>query len=33
MGLYDYKRNIAAAEKMIMDAAYSQKNKALFLLL
>jgi len=27
MGLYDYKRNIAAAEKRIIEAAYSQKNK------
>jgi len=27
MGLYDYKKNIEAAEKRIVEAAYSQKNK------
>lgn len=27
MGLYDYKRNIAAAEKRIIEAAQSHKNK------
>jgi hypothetical protein len=31
MGLYDYKRNIAAAEKKIIEAAYSQKISILFL--
>ncbi|MDG6244467.1 MAG: tyrosine-type recombinase/integrase [Methanolobus sp.] len=27
MGLYDYKKNIESAEKRIIEAAYSQKNK------
>ncbi|WP_406670355.1 hypothetical protein V7O67_14330 [Methanolobus sp. ZRKC4] len=27
MGLYNYKKDIAAAEKRIIEATYSQKNK------